>query len=382
MPVRKRTKAKAKPKVTRKPPVKKKTEEKRGPTLAQVREQIRKSSETPLVIYEDDSDSTPGYKTRFPRLNRLLGGRILSGAIIELFGFEDSGKTSLAIALAADIQGAAPEGKKHVVLVNYEGPQPWDWWRTLGLKTDQAHFTQLRPRSLEEGISNAYELMKTGEVCCIIMDSVYAASAKGGSEMMAAWRDPKKGDGVGLGLEARQWGKAWTALKNEFQNYEVVCIAVNQMREKIGTGAPAKSWAKPTTTPRGHALKFYAWVRIKVQGGFLEGDKDQDGKRVKLRIVKNKTSENARGIAEYDLIRGEGFDLISDLIQSCLEANLIKHKGGGFYSIGKLKIRGRDALTKTLKERDELRDALLARVESFYSGVDIEDLDGEEDQDE
>lgn len=342
-------------------------------TLAERRAKIRARYNKPVVIYEGDADTTPVYPTRFPSLNRQLGGGLRAGAIVEMFGFEDSGKSTSAIAFAADVQRQAPEGKKHVVLVNYEGPQPWGWWRKIGLDTSEKNFTQLRPRSLEEGMADAAELIDSGEVCCMIVDSVYAAAAKARAEMMSKWAGDKA-KGSALGVEAVRWGEAWTSMKGMFQDHNVVVIAVNQMRELIETGGPPrKGWqGKPVTTPRGHALKFYAWVRMRVEGHPLldeEGKmrKDVDGRRVRFRVVKNKTSDERRGMVEYDLIRGTGFDLVGDLITLSLDAGVIKGGGGGFYQIGSKKIRGREALRKTVEGSEKLQQSLRAYVERWLA---------------
>lgn len=387
-------KAKAKKKVKKKTKTKGKTKKadekpkKDGViSLLDRRNKIRERYDRPVLIFESDEEKVPRPPTRFVRFNRMLGGGLKAGAIIELFGFEDSGKTSTAAAFAADVQQASPPGKRTVVFCNFEGPQPYRWWRTLGLDTteegDHPAFVQLRPKTLEEGMADVYDLCESGEVCCVVIDSVYAAAAKGSAKVMENWRDPKKGGGTGGGLsvEARQWGIAWTALKGSFQDHDIVVIAVNQMRELIETsGPPRKGWmSKPTTTPRGHALKFYAWVRIEMQGRVLVDEdgglrKDVDGKRVRMRIIKNKTSDDARGIVDYDLIRGFGFDLVGDLISCATEAGAINAKGGGFYEIGTKRIRGKLALREWVEGSQRVQAVLKQYVERWMAKKPLEEL--------
>lgn len=364
--------------------------------VSAVRDRIRARYEKPVVIYETDADTTPVYQTRFPRLNQLLGGGIRAGSIVEMFGFQDSGKSSGSISLAADIQReAALKGKPTVVLCNYEGPQDYRWWRQLGLDTREDNeppsFIQLRPKSLEEGIGDTYDLVKTGEVCVVIFDSVYAAESRDRKKMMANWSDSKaKGKGAALGVEAVKWGEAWTSLKGPFQDHGVVAIAVNQMRELINTsGPPRKGWGgKPVTTPRGHALKFYAWVRLKMESRALEDGQgnlrsDVDGRRIIMRVVKNKTSGDARGRAEYDLIRGFGFDTLGDLIDLALEAGAIKTKGGGYYTVGKRQIRGRQNLRDFVEGSEKVRTILSMIVTKYLKGgQDEEAQDDDQAQDD
>jgi len=390
---KKSAKKSAKKKATKKKATKKKAKTKvEGGTLDERREKIRARYEKPVVIYEDDIEA-PRAVTRFVKANRFLGGGLKKGAIIEIYGWEDSGKTTTALALAADIQAQAPEGKNHVVMVNYEMPQDYAWWRKTGLLTDKKHFTQLRPKTLEEGMADMADLVQSEEVCCVIIDSVYAASAKGSAKVMEHWRDKKNkgGTGGGIGVEARQWGAAWTATKGMFVEHDVICLAVNQLREQIDmSGGGPKGYTGPkTTTPRGHALKFYAWVRLELKGTALVTDEnklrtDVDGRRVRIRVIKNKTSGDQRGICYYDLIRDVGFDMTSELIALALEAGAIDHKGGGHYVCGKHKIRGRDALRKWVEESVRVREVLTKYVGLWLDkqdfGDDDFDLDMEEEE--
>lgn len=341
------------------------------PALADVLAKIRKEEPT-IVRFEGDPTGGTLYPTRFLGFNALLGGGVRGGSIIEFFGFEDAAKTSFTLAVAADVQRQSPPGHDLVVMLNFELPEDYKWWRKLGINTDPAKFVQLRPTSLEQGIGRLVELLDTKTVCCVVIDSVYAAAALARKQMLVKWAsvDPKKAKGAAMGVEAVRWGEAWTSLKAMFTEGDVVCLAVNQMREKIEQGGPPrKGWmGKPVTTPRGHALKFYAWVRVRMEGfGFNPEVRKDDGKRVRLRIVKNKTSADAKGMVEYDIVRGTGWDMVSDLVEMSLQAGAIKAGGAGVFSIGNVKIRGREKLQAVIAGRPTVQTALRARVEKYLA---------------
>lgn len=354
-------------------------------------DKIRGRYEKPIVIYEDDAEP-PRYRTRFVRLNRLLGhGGIKHGGIMEIYGPEDSAKTSIAIALAADIQAAAPEGCDKVLMLNYEMPYDFKWWRILGLKTDRAHFVMLQPKTLEEGMADMADLVETGEVCAVIIDSVYAASAKDSRDVMKNWADPKKGGGTGGGIsvEARQWAAAWTATKGMFVEYDTICIAVNQARFDMNMrGGKARGAGPRMKSTRGDALKFYAWIRLELRGSVLvDGENnmrtDVDGRRVKIRVIKNKTSDKARGIAFYDVIRGDGFDLTQEVIDLALEFDVITHNGGGHYVCwnGK-KIHGKAKLRDWIEFTPKVKDVLIRAVEKYLERQEVEEDEEDEFSDE
>lgn len=325
------------------------------------------------------SDPVVKVPTRFQAFNAIVGGGVNKGSIIEIFGPENSGKTSWAFAVAGDIQRQAPPGRNIVVMVNYEIPFDYEWWETLGCDVTEegpdACFVQLRPTSLEEGMGDLAFLLETGCVCACIIDSVYAARPKGAAKMLEEWRDSSKSHMAGaggIGLQARQWGLAWTAIKDLIFEKQVICIAVNQERIVIETGgAPRRGYGKaPTTTPGGRALKFYSWVRLALEGRvLLDSDgkvrKDVDGRAIKLRFIKNKISKELPGRISYDLIRGGGFDQTKELVDLALQSGAIEGKGGGNFYIGKKRIRGRSKLIKLIEDNEPLRDALVTHTKRY-----------------
>ena len=179
-----------------------------------------------------------------------------------------------------------------------------------------------------------------------------------------------------LGVEAVLWGEAWTSLKGPFQDHDVVAIAVNQIREVIETGGGPKKrgWGgKKTTTPRGKALKFYAWVRVEMKGFRLEDGagnarEDVDGITVRMRVIKNKTSPDRRGMVEYGLVRGEGFDLLSDTIALALECGAVAKKGNWFCLNGENVANGRRAFGEFLVGKPKILALIEKRVAKHVAG--------------
>ena len=125
-------------------------------------------------------------------------------------------------------------------------------------------------------------------------------------------------------------------------------------------------------------MKFYAWVRLELKGSFLPDLPDGlDGRRIKVRVIKNKTTDNARGRCQYDLIRGVGFDLTNDLIDLGLQCGAIKGGGGGRYTIGKKKIHGRAKLVDLIDSKPKLRQMLNAAVDLYLADGKKADTDGD-----
>jgi recombination protein RecA len=205
--------------------------------------------------------------------------------------------------------------------------------------------------------------------------------------MMVNWDDPTK-TGVALGVEAVKWGEAWTSLIGPFEEFDVVTLAVNQLREVIDTGGgrrKKRGYGKPTTTPRGKALKFYSHVRLSLQGKYLDMSErpsdETDGQIVKIRVVKNKTSDDARGVCEYVLIRGKGFDIDGDLIQLALDSGAIKASGSWMIIGGKIKVQGRKKVAELISNKPQLKEKLEKYIERYLSKLPLEEFHAEEDED-
>jgi RecA/RadA recombinase len=351
-----------------------------GETVEQVSRDLRPKNAAedryarPVLVYEDDVNQVATYPTRIRKLNRLLGGGFPAGSITEIGGLPESGKSSLAATIAADVQQRAPEGQKTVVLLNYEHrldrKASWAWWRKLGLDTSKENFKLLMPLSLEAGIAPATRYVRTGEVCCLIIDSVYAGGSREGQDAVAAMDDPNAKKAP-IGIEAAKWGQIWTAFVPLLSETNTVCLAVNQSRVVINTAGGGGGYGPQYETGRGEALKFYSWFRLMVSGAQLdrsEGgrwkDQDVDGRNVRFKVVKNGINAAAKGHARMDLIRGEGWDLVGDLVDSALELGVIEHQGSGRYEFeGEQVAHGAKKLYSNLSEDAPFRAKVEAAVE-------------------
>lgn len=358
-----------------KPGSKGKTSSKAPLTLAQRQARIRKRYDRPVLVYEEDEIKIPRYPTRFPKVTRMLGGGFPAGSITELAGVEDSGKSSLAIAWAADIQSRAPANKKHVILTNFERrfdkEKSWAWWRQLGLDTSKKNFSLFMPTSLETGIAHGVDLVESGEVCCWIIDSVKAGNSRESTEAVKSWADTKAKNAP-IGVNAKKWGEALNAMVPLFSDTDTVCIAINQVRDLIELGGLVNTKGpKKTSTPGGRALKFFSWFRFEAYGSQLNPerwkDSGVDGRHIRLKLIKNGISEAPRSSVHIDLIRGEGFDQTGDLIDSALEAGAIVGKGNGNFEIRGTTIRGYEKLRTAVVEKEALRTWLTKEVETFLT---------------
>lgn len=329
------------------------------------------------------SAKPPRIPTRFLRLDAALGGGIVPGAIIELYGMEDVGKSGFAQAVAADIQKSSAPEKRLVVFLNYEKVFDPAWARTLGLDTSPAGLypalhldgTLPGPDSLEAGVAEAIEAIQTGAVCCLVVDSVYAASSRRGTEAIKNWGDPDAKH-AGMAVEAAAWGQALTPLKDVLYRHGTTSIFVNQARVdmQIGGGPKRGAWMPPKiVSTRGAALPFYAWVRIEMRGANLDPNvyPDRDGRMVSLKVVKNKTSGDRRGYLKYALIRGVGFDVLGDLVDLALECDAVAAKGGGNFTVlpgtQDISVRSREKLLALVAEQPKVREALGALVQKHLN---------------
>lgn len=353
-------------------------------TLAQLRKAIL-ARHNPTIHFEGEA-APAAIPTRFARLNAVLGGGLFPGSVVEIFGPNDAGKTALALALAADVQKAAPKRKRHVFLSHFEQRQTdaiWKWRRTLGLDTDDLAFTEDRPRTLEVGLSNAVKHIRTGELSAWVVDSVFAGGSKDGAAVVEGWGDSKPKN-KSVGLEARIWGEAWTAIVPLLAETGTIAIAINQERVVINMGGWKSSYGPEVSSPRGAALKFYAWQRLYLSARGLDpkrwGDAGADGRSVQVKVIKNGASDAARGKCRYDLIRGVGWDLEGDMLDLALEAGAITGNGKGRFSIqGKLVASSFDRLREFVGKSEKVRAWLAASVSSYLSrspGAATPDADG------
>jgi recombination protein RecA len=270
-------------------------------------------------------------------------GGIPKGKIIEIFGPESSGKTTLALHVIAEAQ------KRGGIAVFIDAEHALDpkYAQKIGVDVDNLYISQ--PDYGEQALEIAESLLRSGAVDVIVIDSVAALVPK----------DELEGE-IGeahVGKQARLMAQALRKLKSLAHNANAAVIFINQLREKIGV-----MFGNPETTPGGRALKFFADMRLDVRrvGDAKEGD-SRIGSRVRVKVVKNKLAPPFKE-AEFDMIYGEGICKLCDLIDTASELGVIK-KSGAWYSYGETRLgQGRDQAKKFLQENPELAQEIEKRV--------------------
>ena len=277
-------------------------------------------------------------------LDAALGvGGFPKGRIVEIFGPESSGKTTLAIHAIAECQ------KNGGIAAFIDAEHAFDsfYAKKLGVDVDNLFVSQ--PDNGEQALEIADNLIRSGAIDIIVVDSVAALTPK-------AEIDGEMGDSK-VGLQARLMSQAMRKLTSTISKTNCCCIFINQLREKIGV-----MFGNPETTTGGNALKFYASVRVDIRRIQAIKDGDQNiGNRVKVKIVKNKVAPPFR-TCEFDLMFGEGISKLGEIIDLGVELNVIK-KSGSWFSYGDTKLaQGREALKQLLRDNPELCDELESKV--------------------
>ncbi|MFN3950972.1 MAG: recombinase RecA [Thermaurantimonas sp.] len=277
-------------------------------------------------------------------LDVALGvGGYPKGRIIEIFGPESSGKTTLTLHAIAEVQ------KQGGIAAFIDAEHAFDrfYAEKLGINTDDLIISQ--PDNGEQALEIADNLIRSGAIDLIVIDSVAALTPR--SEIEGEMGDSK------VGLQARLMSQALRKLTATISKTNSCCIFINQLREKIGV-----MFGNPETTTGGNALKFYASVRIDIRRStqIKEGD-NVTGNRVKVKVVKNKVAPPFRS-AEFDIMYGEGISKIGEIIDMGTEFNIIK-KSGSWYSYGDTRLaQGRDAVKQLLNDNPELCEELETKV--------------------
>ncbi len=277
-------------------------------------------------------------------LDAALGvGGFPKGRIVEIFGPESSGKTTLAIHAIAECQ------KNGGIAAFIDAEHAFDsfYAKKLGVDTDNLFVSQ--PDNGEQALEIADNLIRSGAIDIIVVDSVAALTPK-------AEIDGEMGDSK-VGLQARLMSQAMRKLTSTISKTNCCCIFINPLREKIGV-----LFGNPETTTGGNALKFYASVRVDIRRIQAIKDGDQNvGNRVKVKIVKNKVAPPFR-TCEFDLMFGEGISKLGEIIDLGVEQNILK-KSGSWFSYGDTKLaQGREALKQLLRDNPELCEELEGKV--------------------
>lgn len=277
-------------------------------------------------------------------LDVALGvGGFPKGRIIEIFGPESSGKTTLAIHAIAECQKAGG------IAAFIDAEHAFDSFYAKKLGVDIDNLLVSQPDNGEQALEIADNLIRSGAIDIIVVDSVAALTPK--SEIDGEMGDSK------VGLQARLMSQAMRKLTSTISKTNCCCIFINQLREKIGV-----MFGNPETTTGGNALKFYSSVRIDIRRIQAIKDGDQPvGNRVKVKVVKNKVAPPFR-TCEFDLMFGEGISRLGEIIDLGVEHEIIK-KSGSWFSYGDSKLaQGREALKQTLRDNPELCDELESKI--------------------
>ena len=286
-------------------------------------------------------------------LDYALGvGGVPRGRIVEIYGPESSGKTTVALHIVAQAQ------KNGGIAAFIDAEHALDplYAKKLGVNIDELYVSQ--PDTGEQALEIAEALIRSGALDVLVIDSVAALVPK-------AEIDGEMGDSF-VGLQARLMSQALRKLTGIVNKTGCVCIFINQLREKVGV-----MYGNPETTPGGRALKFYASVRLDVRKGeALKNGSDTIGNRTKVKVVKNKVAPPFR-IAEFDIIYGEGISAEGTLLDLAVERDII-HKSGAFFSFRDQRLaQGRDNCRQYLKDHPEITAEIekLVREDMFSGGA-------------
>ncbi|MCQ2605199.1 MAG: recombinase RecA [Bacteroidales bacterium] len=277
-------------------------------------------------------------------LDMALGiGGYPRGRVIEIYGPESSGKTTLAIHAIAEAQ------KKGGLAAFIDAEHAFDrfYAENLGVDVDNLYISQ--PDNGEQALEIADQLIRSGAIDIIVIDSVAALTPK--AEIEGDMGDSK------MGLHARLMSQALRKLTSVIDKTSTTVIFINQLRDKLGV-----MFGNPETTTGGNALKYYASVRLDVRrvGQLKDGD-SIIGNRTRVKVVKNKVAPPFRS-TEFDIMFGEGVSIIGEIIDMGVELNVIK-KSGSWFSYGETKLaQGRDAVKTLLSDNEELRNEIEAKI--------------------
>jgi recombination protein RecA len=278
-------------------------------------------------------------------LDAALGiGGFPRGRVIEIYGPEASGKTTLAIHAIAEAQ----KNGGIAAIIDAEHTFDRNYAEKLGVDVENLLISQ--PDNGEQALEITDNLIRSGALDIVVIDSVAALTPK--AEIEGEMGDSK------MGLQARLMSQALRKLTANISKTNTSCVFINQLRDKIGV-----MFGNPETTTGGNALKFYASVRVDIRRTSQLKDGDEIvGNRTRAKIVKNKLAPPFRK-ADFDILYGEGISELGEIVDLGTDFNIIK-KSGSWFSYGETKIgQGRDAVKQILKDNPELYDELKAKVQ-------------------
>ena len=295
-------------------------------------------------------DDIPSIPTGSIGLDYAIGvGGYPRGRVIEIYGPESSGKTTLAIHAIAEAQ------KMGGIAAIIDAEHAFDRTYAENLGVDVSSLLISQPDCGEQALEIADSLIRSGALDIIVIDSVAALTPR--AEIEGDMGDSK------MGLQARLMSQALRKLTANISKTNTCVIFINQLRDKIGV-----LFGNPETTTGGNALKFYSSVRLDVRRtGQIKDGEDVIGGRIKVKVVKNKVAPPFKK-AEFDLMFGTGISMIGELIDLAVEMNIIK-KSGSWFSYGENKIgQGRDAVISMLKTNTDMATEIETKVREQLKG--------------
>jgi recombination protein RecA len=280
-------------------------------------------------------------------LDVALGvGGIPRGRVVEIYGPESSGKTTLALHIVAEAQKAGG----FAAFIDAEHAIDPDYSKRLGVNTEELLISQ--PDTGEQALEICETLVRSGALDVIVIDSVAALVPR-------AELEGDMGDSH-MGLQARLMSQALRKLTGTVSRSNTTVIFINQIREKIGV-----MFGNPETTPGGRALKFYSSVRLEIRRiTTIKDGAEMVGSRVRVKVVKNKVAPPFKK-SEFDIMYGQGISYVGDIIDLAVEGNIVE-KTGAWYSYDDMKIgQGRENAKSFLTENSDILDAVTEKVKSF-----------------
>ncbi|MCE2846846.1 MAG: recombinase RecA [Sphingobacteriales bacterium] len=304
---------------------------------------------TIMRMGDDAIEAVESIPTGSITLDVALGiGGYPKGRIVEIYGPESSGKTTLAIHAIANVQKAGG------IAAFIDAEHAFDRFYAQKLGVDIENLLISQPDNGEQALEIADNLIRSGAIDIIVIDSVAALTPK--SEIEGEMGESK------MGLQARLMSQALRKLTATINRTGCCCVFINQLREKIGV-----MFGNPETTTGGNALKFYASLRLDIRriGQIKDGDAVV-GNRTKVKIVKNKVAPPFR-LAEFDIMYGEGISKLGEIVDLGVEYNVLK-KSGSWFSYGDTKIgQGRDAVKQTMADNPELCEEVETKIREAIS---------------
>ena len=295
-----------------------------------------------MKLNNSEIQDIPSISTGSISLDLALGiGGIPKGRIIEIYGPESSGKTSIALQCIREAQ------KNNSIAGFIDAEYAFDkvYAEKLGVDLNKMLISQ--PNNGEEGLSIAEELIKSGAIDIIGIDSVAALVPK--AELEGGIGDSK------IGLQARLMSQALRKMTGFISKTNCTCIFINQLREKIGI-----MFGSPETTTGGNALKYYSTIRLDIRRIIQIKNNNNDiiGNRIRVKVVKNKVAPPFR-TAEFDIYYGSGVDQIGEIIDVAVENNIIQKSGAWFSYNGEKLGQGKEAVKENLEKNSNIRDEIL-----------------------